>query len=342
MKHRVVVLQHGSHGTHRDLGCLARLLRALDPPPVIVESQVNEGFQTDDGVVVCGARLLQEVLRALSSLCMKALVPSTAPAATSAMPRVERETTVQLSFVAHSMGGLIVREALPQLVRELWCQEGNLRVEWKVFCSIATPHAGTRHMDASVRSYLGRLLGRLYSTAYHDMFLQSSVLTERLVSAEHLASLAAFEHRLLISSMNDLIVPLMSSGFMLKPSQRGKMSPTARAEKETAMCAASEEEMCVKRHSITELSAEEWPQDQYPVERRIAEAMLKGAGAFDSIVVDFTQLHKHCDNPRVRHSAEQLSHRALVCKQPIPQMGLEDTFCFVSRWVAGELAAWHR
>ncbi|RNF17442.1 uncharacterized protein Tco025E_04834 [Trypanosoma conorhini] len=336
MKHRVVVLQHGSHGTRSDLGCLARLLRALDPPPVVVQPHVNEGFRTDDGVVVCGARLAEVVLGVLNGLCPEAA------RATPATSRGDGETTVQLSFVAHSMGGLIVREALPQLARELRQREGNLRVVWKLFCSIATPHAGTCHMDAFVRSYLGRLLGRLYSTAYHDMFLQSSVLTERLISAEHLASLAAFEKRLLLSSLTDLVVPLMSSGFMLKPSQRAGMSSAARAEQEAAMCAASEEEMRAKRRTLTELRAEEWPQDQYPVERRIAEAMLKGAGAFDSIVVDFTNLHTHCDSPHVRRTAEQLSHRALVCKEPIQSMGLEDVFSFVSRHVVSELAAGHR
>ncbi|EKG06232.1 hypothetical protein TCSYLVIO_002670 [Trypanosoma cruzi] len=337
MKHRLVVLQHGSHGTHRDLGCLARFLRALDSPPIVLEPQVNEGFRTDDGVVVCGARLAKEVVRFLSGLCSgESLGP-----ATHMTPLVDGKKTVQLSFVSYSMGGLIVREALPQLVREVQRHEGCLRVEWKVFCSIATPHGGARHMDAFIRSYVGRLIGRVYSKAYHDMFLQSNVLTERLISAEHLASLGLFEHRLLISSMHDLLVPLMSSGFMLKPSQFRGMSPAAREEREMAMCASSEEEMHSKRHRIVKLTSEDWPHDHYPVERRIAEAMLEGAGAFDSILVDFSHVQKHCDDPHTRRTAEQLSHRALVCKEPICQMGLEEVFCFVSRWVANFLAAFH-
>ncbi|EKF38343.1 hypothetical protein MOQ_001448, partial [Trypanosoma cruzi marinkellei] len=337
MKHRLIVLQHGSHGTYRDLGCLARFLRALDPPPIVLEPQVNEGFRTDDGVLVCGARLAKEVAHALSGLCPgESLGP-----ATHMTPLVDGRKTVQLSFVSHSMGGLIVREALPQLVQEVRRHEGSLRVEWKVFCSIATPHGGAHHMDSFIRSFFGRLIGRVYSTAYHDMFLQSNVLTERLISAEHLASLGLFEHRLLISSIHDIIVPLMSSGFMLRPSQCRGMSPVAREKREMAMCASSEEEMDLKRHRIETLTAENWPHDEYPVERRIAEAMLKGAGAFDSIVVDFSRVLKQRNDPHVRFTAEQLSHLALVCKEPICQMGLEEVFSFVLRWVASELAARH-
>lgn len=336
MKYRVVVLQHGSHGTHRDLCCLARHLRTLDASTILWEPRANEGLGTDSGVVVCGERFAKEVLSMLGALC-----PPRSPSSSLAAGDGDCRTTVQLSFVAHSMGGLIVREALPQLFREIQRSEKEMRVEWKVFCSVATPHGGVRNMDARVRSYLGRFIGRVYSTAYHDMFLQSNILTERLLSAEHLSCLAAFERRVLISSINDLLVPLVSSGFMLRPSQRRGTDLAAQRAEGAAMCALSEEEMCTKQRRIAELCDDEWPRDVCPVERRVAEAMLRGAGPFDSIVVDFRPLVEHNGDPRARHAALKLSHQAIVCKEPIAAMGMDHLFDFASRQVARVIAACH-
>ncbi|KAH9600345.1 protein of unknown function DUF676 [Trypanosoma melophagium] len=341
MRHRIVILQHGSHGTYRDLSCLAQYLRSFETPPVVWEPRVNEGFRTDDGVVMCGERLAQNILQLFHTFC--STLPST--------------TTIELSFVAHSMGGLIVREALPLLFKGIELKQDHINIKWKLFCSIAVPHAGVRHMDAFIRSYFGRLVGRLYSTAYHDMFLQSNVLTERLLSKEHLACLAAFERRLLISSVNDLLVPLMSSGFLLKSNQCFDLfhstNPQEHEEKEipqiddktttintstiSTICALNEEEMYTKRHRLTELNMSEyWPADQLPLERHLIGEILQHAGPFESIVLDLrpaaaAALH---NSQLALHGAQKLSHRALICKPPLHL--LDNMFGFVSKVVAQE------
>lgn len=338
MKRRVVVLQHGSHGSHKDMGCIARCLRALDSSLIIWEPRVNEGFKTDKGVVSCGASFAQEVMRLLDSFCHSSPSPSPSPPA-AAHGDGDDKIIVQLSFVGHSMGGLIVREALPRLFAGVADKKDRLGVEWKLFCSIGTPHGGTCGMAAFIRSYLGRFIGRVFSTSYHDMFLQSSVLTKRLLSPAHLACLAAFERRVLVSSINDLLVPLMSSGFMLTPAQRSGKNAAVNREEEAAMCACTEEEIYTKQYRIVELCEKDWPLNVCPVERRIAMTILQGAGPFDSIVVDFRSLVEEYDRKFAKHAAHKLSHSALVCKDPINKMGLEDIFGFVPAAVARIVAA---
>ncbi|ORC87018.1 uncharacterized protein TM35_000241680 [Trypanosoma theileri] len=339
MRHRIVILQHGSHGTCRDLSCVAQYLRGFESPPVVWEPRVNEGFRTDDGVVICGERFAKNVIEMFqsfySTLSLSTLSTST--------------TTVELSFVAHSMGGLIIREALPLIFKEIQSKQDYINIKWKLFCSIAVPHAGVRQMDAFIRSYLGRFIGRFYSTAYHDMFLQSNVLTERLLSKEYLSCLAAFEKRLLISSINDLLVPLMSSGFLLKPNQqlhyhhihsssqeeRNERTQTIE-ERMTTMCAVNEEEMYTKRHQLTELNEREWPREKFPLERRLVDELLRSAGPFESVVVDLrpSAAASTYQTQLALHGAQQLSHRALICKPPLHP--LDDLFGFVSKVAACE------
>ncbi|KAG8341969.1 putative serine esterase (DUF676) [Trypanosoma vivax] len=330
-RHRVVVLHHGSHGTFADFKYLAEYLKLSRGAPIVWEPTVNETFRTDDGVLPCGIRLKDDLMRMLGQLCAL----STKEKFGAVRPYAK--TVVEMSFVCHSMGGLIVREALPHLFDEIQRLDGHLQVKWKLFCCICTPHGGTSHMPSTLRRYVGRLIGRLYSTSYHDMFLQSNVLTEHLLSGKHLACLAAFERRLLISSINDILVPLPSSGFLLSPSERQLTGPAAQ-QAERDLCACSEEEMRTKIQRLTNLDPSNWPVDMFQAERRIAETLLQGAGAFDSIVVDLRP--STATAPREKASLAQYgacdkSHQALICMPPFES--LHDTFGFVLRMVAEDL-----
>ncbi|SCU72410.1 Putative serine esterase (DUF676), putative [Trypanosoma equiperdum] len=330
----MVVLQHGSHGTHLDLACLSQYLKAKDPRLIVWESYKNEGMRTDDGVVPCGERLADNLIREIKELCS---TPTQ-----SGGDGGREKVVVQMSFVCHSMGGLIVREALPRVWDKVESQKGKLEIEWNMFCTIATPHGGVCQMASTLRYYLGRLISFFYSTSYHDMFLGSDVLTDRLLSPKHLSCLAAFKRRLLVSSINDILVPLMSSGFMLTPSQRGLAGDMLR-EEQKQLCAFNEREMYDKMRTITEIPKEEWPANKFLAERRIAKTLVQAVGNFDSVVVDLRspRLEELYEDRKRRttawYGANKRSHQAMVCKPPFDTV--EEAFGFVSHMVGDEVLA---
>nr|CCC95741.1 unnamed protein product [Trypanosoma congolense IL3000] len=334
---RLVVLQHGSHGTHMDLGCVSQCLEALDPSTVVWQTGCNERHFTDDGIIPCGERLASDLMDEIRNLC------SAPQSSDNGDDMGGEEPVLHISFICYSMGGLIVREALPRLYSAIEREEDKLQVEWKMYCTIATPHLGVRQMPSPIRYYVGRLLAYVYSTSYGDMFLHSNVLTERLLSERHLACLAAFKRRLVVSSVNDILVPLLSSGLMLPPSEREPQDGVQKND-EKNFCAFTEDEMRDKLVRITEVREDQWHTNRFPEERKMAMTLLQGAGSFDSIVVDLRrpdldEVYRDGDSRKALayRGAHKRSHQAIVCKPPMNEV--EEAFRFVSQMVAKEVLA---
>ncbi len=111
---RLVVLVHGFQGNNLDMKIVKNHLQALYPRNYYLMSQANE-FMTEQDIAQSGLQLAQEIGLFLDE---HGLTPS-----------LER-----LSFIGHSLGGVIIRAALPHLT--------HLAPMFFFYLSLATPHLG--------------------------------------------------------------------------------------------------------------------------------------------------------------------------------------------------------
>ncbi|KAF5732278.1 putative lipase ROG1 isoform X1 [Tripterygium wilfordii] len=134
----LVVLVHGILGSSADWKFAAEQFVRMLPDKVFVHrSQRNEFKLTLDGVDVMGERLAEEVLEVIK----------------------RKPNLHKISFVAHSVGGLVARYAIGKLYRppmrervgdsEADLSEGNSQgtigcLEGMNFVTVATPHLGSR------------------------------------------------------------------------------------------------------------------------------------------------------------------------------------------------------
>ncbi|CAJ1030170.1 putative serine esterase (DUF676) [Leishmania shawi] len=279
------------------------------------------------GVLACAHRVVNHVCAVVSAVVTRELsiddmqcsaaAKETALAANDAPTAARRE--LHFSAVGHSMGGLILRAALPFLIDRIEGTYGEqslgFAVHWDVFCTLATPHLGVKNMMSNTKMFLGQHIGCYLSTAIADLFCKSSVVSADLVSRDSLAAWARFKRRVLLSVVNDETVLMHSSSFVMPLhilKRVGAPLPTAEADLTDAcsktnagthhrqadcsalhlarlgiMCASSLEELRGNGVLLTEISPDLWPPGVLPEERALAEHILRDVGPLELHVVDF-------------------------------------------------------
>ncbi|TYZ69456.1 hypothetical protein PybrP1_002750 [[Pythium] brassicae (nom. inval.)] len=124
LPHHIVVLVHGNNGAPADFDAVeAALLRKFGPAQVLIIKSAANHTQTSLGVEVGGARLAEEVYRAVFEYELH--------------PDAD---VYKLSIVGHSLGGLYARFAIVPLIEKL----SPLNVDYVSFVTICTPHLGSR------------------------------------------------------------------------------------------------------------------------------------------------------------------------------------------------------
>jgi hypothetical protein len=124
----LVVVQHGLWGYPANTAHLSLLLRErLGKDYFILNSDVNNGNLTYDGIDVCGDRLHALILTTTESL-------SKAGSSVHA-----------ISLIGYSMGGLVTRYVAGKLFAEGFFN----RVAPINFITVATPHLGAWRMPSS-------------------------------------------------------------------------------------------------------------------------------------------------------------------------------------------------
>ncbi|KAI3704948.1 hypothetical protein L1987_75178 [Smallanthus sonchifolius] len=126
----LIVMVNGILGSSTDWKFAAELFVKTIPDKVFVHrSERNAATQTLDGVDVMGERLSQEVLEVIK----------------------QKPNLRKISFVAHSVGGLVARYAIGRLYRPpeegLTVEESTATIGGLVpmnFITVATPHLGSR------------------------------------------------------------------------------------------------------------------------------------------------------------------------------------------------------
>lgn len=109
---RLVVLVHGYQATSFDMEMIAMYLRFRSPNLHILISNTNE-VRTEESIEECGQRLAVEVKNFINMRELK---------------------NTSISFIGHSMGGIIIRASLPYL--QLY------KNNFQCYVSLCSPHMG--------------------------------------------------------------------------------------------------------------------------------------------------------------------------------------------------------
>lgn len=112
----LIVLVHGFQGNHSDMRQLRNHLLTHAPESLILLSQANEGSEHTEGdIMLMGTRLAAEVKQYCEQFS-------------------EANMIAKVSFIGHSLGGLIIRAAISQL--------GDLQAKLHTYMSMSSPHLG--------------------------------------------------------------------------------------------------------------------------------------------------------------------------------------------------------
>ena len=116
------VLVHGFQGNAYDMRLLKNNLSLLYPEALFLCSSSNEN-ETEGDIMSMGVRLAQEILQYINEWC-----PS--------------NTLGKISFIGHSLGGIIIRSALPYL------QDYSSKM--KTFMSFSSHHLGFMYNSSTI------------------------------------------------------------------------------------------------------------------------------------------------------------------------------------------------
>jgi thioesterase domain-containing protein len=223
---RLVVLQHGSHGTPADLTLLTSWLHKIHPADVPLTVCVPSDIQargTNAGIARCSTALAKPVVAAIEAFARD--VEQDGP-----------EARGGVVLVGHSFGGVLLRG----VVRELYAlglmgprplsrhneTSARLRVKYERFVTVACPHLGIGHTSNVLRFLASARQKRLKSQTYADLLLDRSRALDHLTSDDAAgAGLAEFSQRIIVAAAGDHLVSPCSS--LIAPVDREQLSRLA-------------------------------------------------------------------------------------------------------------------
>lgn len=186
----LIVLVHGFQGNHFDMRLMKNNIALIHPEALFLCSNSNEE-STEGDIGEMGVRLAQEVMNFISEWC-------------------PNRSLGRLSFIGHSMGGLIIRAALPYLEQ--------FSSKMHMYMSLSSPHLGymynsSKIIDAGMwflkKWRKSKCLQQL-STSEHQN-LRSCFLYELSTKK----GLGWFKHITLVSSYQDQYAPYDSARMEL-------------------------------------------------------------------------------------------------------------------------------
>ena len=187
----LVVLCHGFQGSPADMRRIRQALKMWVPGTQVLVSSANSG-KTEESVSACGSRLAGEVVSHLKS-----------------NPGIGR-----ISFVGHSLGGVIIRAALRETIMQPYLH--NLFT----FVTLATPHVGYMFSSHSALVSTGLWFMRKWNAtpsldelSFADKdSLEQTFLYKLAQPPNHLR---CFRHIFVFASRQDKYVPFHSARIEL-------------------------------------------------------------------------------------------------------------------------------
>jgi len=178
----VMVLVHGYRGTHMDMHVIRSYLFQIYPKLHVFSSRINESM-TDNYIGLLGTNLAREV---------EAFIRD------NRIPR----SRLKLSFLSHSLGGVIVRAALPFLEDFKDCMHS--------FISLAGPHLGVGNAENLCIEFGKWLLKKFQgSISFSQLTLHdaSKIEDTYLYQLSKNKGLSWFDYVLFFSCADDPFVP---------------------------------------------------------------------------------------------------------------------------------------
>lgn len=193
----LIILQHGFLGCSYDMKLLQNALHVEGSPYFHVYIASSNDAYNEEGIAAMANRLTSEIY----SYC------------SSKLPfLLEDNGGGRVSFIGHSMGGLVIRKALESKTLR------SIKDKLHTFVSLATPHLGTVYADSQVVSVGQWALSKLKKTsALKELALQdSSTLSKTIVyQLSENNVLGYFNHVVFVSSPKDMYVPRYSASVRM-------------------------------------------------------------------------------------------------------------------------------
>lgn len=185
----VFVLVHGFQGNSFDMRLMKNIIALLYPNALYLCSTANED-DTDGDIEKMGKNLANEVTHFVQDWCADAPEPSLG----------------RLSFVTHSVGGLIVRSALPYLE--------EYKSKMFTFLSFSSPHLGYIYAANSLFTtglWVAKKLRNSKCLEQLSMTDADELDDSFLSRLAHRKGLEHFQHIALVSSYQDQYAPYESA-----------------------------------------------------------------------------------------------------------------------------------
>ena len=192
-KRHLVVLVHGFGGTSFDVRKLRNQILLEHADVFVLSAHTNEDEATDGDIIVMGRRLAIET---------QTFVHDYFPG----------RSLEKLSFIGHSMGGLVIRAALPTL--------GELRRKLHFMMTLSTPHLGyIKKSSALVDIGLWVLKKIRHSLSLNQVTMMDDPDPRKcaLYELSKYEGMSDFRHILLLSSPQDTYAPFESSRIHINP-----------------------------------------------------------------------------------------------------------------------------
>jgi hypothetical protein len=191
----LMVIVHGFQGNSFDVRLIKNNISVLYPNSLLLCSEANQD-DTEDDIFKMGERLAKEVSDFISEHC-------------------PRYVLGRLSFISHSLGGLIVRAALLHL--------SEFRDVMHLYLSLSTPHLGyTRSSSRLINTGMWFITRLNPATSLLQLTLQDEreLRHSMLYQLSSYTGLGWFKQVVLVSSHQDQYSPADSSRIEVSPETR--------------------------------------------------------------------------------------------------------------------------
>ena len=205
--HHIVCLQHGFLGNSYDMATLKNAL-AFEMSTLCAENE-NEKFH-----FLCAKSNDEDNQDSIENTATRLAVEVAAFISDKVAPGEVRDGNFRVSFIGHSLGGLVIRKALE--AASLLFIHRRLHS----YISLATPHLGTIYSDSPLVSVGMRALWQYQrSPALQQLVLEDgddgSVAASCLFALSAQDVLKGFRHVVVVSALGDQYVPIQSARMQI-------------------------------------------------------------------------------------------------------------------------------